>query len=217
MKRQKTKTLIIIAACISILSIASALAYFTATDGRTNNFTVGDVKIRIEEPNWEIPRGIKPGETFPKDPKIENTGLNDAFVFLEVEIPKRNIYTYDPDTLERLDKTSVQLFQINKTTALWMGTDTHSDNWVKIREDLSGPDSNKYIFAYGTSSSCTILPAGEKTDSLFETASFCYAVEGQGLDEEDFVIRINAYAVQAENLPSNSPTGVWEILKNQSS
>ena len=213
----KKKSLTIGVALICILSIASAWAYFTADDNRNNTFVIGEVKIDIEEPNWTPPSGITPGEIIAKDPSIRNTGKNDAYIFAEVIVPKRNIYAYDPDTLERLSKEDVQLFQLNSVSAPWTGGDTTSSSWVKISEDISDSECNKFIFAYGSTSACTNLSPQESTDALFNSVTFCYAVEGQGLDEEDLAINVNAYAIQSESLPTSNPSEVWALIQNQQS
>jgi predicted ribosomally synthesized peptide with SipW-like signal peptide len=57
-----------------IISIAmySSLAYFTDTDAITNTFTMGKIRISLEEPNWDGARGlgIYSGATLAKDPTV---------------------------------------------------------------------------------------------------------------------------------------------------
>ena len=54
-----------------------------------NQFTVGKVSIDLDEPGFkpEEQTKIEPGKEIKKDPQIKNTGVNDAFVYLEVSVP----------------------------------------------------------------------------------------------------------------------------------
>lgn len=84
----KRKILLVAAALcmIAILAVGGTLAYFTdTTEVKNNVFTVGNVEIILEEPNW-VAQGEKdapavyPGEALAKDPTVTNTGANPCFV-----------------------------------------------------------------------------------------------------------------------------------------
>ena len=110
---EKMKRRFMISACAVLMIFMSVMAYFTSTEQVTNRFTVGEVKIDLVEPNWpgnadpaqdnnvnidtngddhsfSDANYILPGELVPKDPKIVNTGKNEAIVFMKVEMP---VYT----------------------------------------------------------------------------------------------------------------------------
>ena len=102
----KTKKRIAIVCSVGVLiafsTLAGVTAYLTDNESHTNKFTVGDVKIDLEEPTWSqtdannnnIPDAAEKlvgNQTVAKDPVVENTGLNDAIVFLRVTVPVKDV------------------------------------------------------------------------------------------------------------------------------
>ena len=83
------KNVIIAAALVMMLVIGTAIAYFTDMGSVTNSFTVGNIDIELEEPNWDpdAAKDITPMMEIAKDPQIENIGANPAYVFAVVTIP----------------------------------------------------------------------------------------------------------------------------------
>ena len=67
------------------LGLGGSLAYLTDTDTKVNTFTMGNVKIEVEEnfPNKEL----RPGMEVTKEAKITNKGTNPAYVWMTVAIP----------------------------------------------------------------------------------------------------------------------------------
>lgn len=57
---------------IAVITISSSLAYFTSYDEVTNTFTMGRVKIGLEEPGWNEGDGkeLLPGSVRTKDPTV---------------------------------------------------------------------------------------------------------------------------------------------------
>ena len=91
--------LLVVAATATVRGIS---AYFTDAQEKTNTLTVGNVKTGLEEPDWDkVPSDEKtdltPNQTVKKDPRITNTGTNDAYAYLEVQNPVRNIITGGAD------------------------------------------------------------------------------------------------------------------------
>lgn len=81
--KKKILTLGLVAALSATAAIGGTLAYFTDTATPVNNvFTVGNVKIKIEEDNWveANAKDVYPGQTLAKDPKVKNTGKNICFI-----------------------------------------------------------------------------------------------------------------------------------------
>lgn len=90
--------------CVALLAIAvvgASLAYFTDTDNAKNTFTVGNVKIDlIEQEKTEdglgaftqnktlVPGKSNDGNAVSKIVTVKNTGANDAWVWVELRIPK---------------------------------------------------------------------------------------------------------------------------------
>ena len=74
------------------LAAGGTLAYLTDKDSVTNQFVVGKVDIEGHEPSYAPdPDGktnhIVPTQVIPKDPRIENKGKNDSYVYMDVSIP----------------------------------------------------------------------------------------------------------------------------------
>ncbi|MDR1805459.1 MAG: M73 family metallopeptidase [Clostridium sp.] len=87
-RKNRTTWLAIIAVVIvATMVIGGTLALLNDNDDVTNTFTVGDVDITANEPNYDPDDSddIEPGDSYPKDPTITNLD-NDAYVRFIVEI-----------------------------------------------------------------------------------------------------------------------------------
>ena len=98
--------------CVALLAVAivgASLAYFTDTDTATNTFTVGNVKIDlIEQEKTDnglgeftqektlVPGKSNDGNAVSKIVTVKNTGKNDAWVWVELRIPKYLVSTKYP-------------------------------------------------------------------------------------------------------------------------
>lgn len=87
--KKKIISIALVVAMIAIIA-AGSFAYFTDTDSAENVFTVGNVKIKLTEPNWETQGKIDAetvyaGEPLAKDPTVTNDGANPCFVRVKVE------------------------------------------------------------------------------------------------------------------------------------
>ena len=84
--------------CVALLAIAvvgASLAYFTDTKSATNTFTLGDVKIKLDETNIADPEGdrvtantynVYPGAVVTKDPIVHNVGKNAAYIRATINV-----------------------------------------------------------------------------------------------------------------------------------
>lgn len=88
----KRKILLLASALVmvAVLGIGGTLAYFTDKDEEINTFTVGNVDIDLDEPNWDEDGSgdapdVYPGEPLAKDPTVTNVGKNPCFVRVKVE------------------------------------------------------------------------------------------------------------------------------------
>ncbi len=96
MKKKSILMAAIAVMLVAVLVVGGTLAYFTDTKSATNTFTVGDVKIKLDESNVNDPSGDRvtsneytgmlPGIQYKKDPVVTNTGKNDAYVRAVVTI-----------------------------------------------------------------------------------------------------------------------------------
>ena len=95
MTKKKILALALVAV-IAITAIAGAsLAYFTDTKTAENTFTMGNVKIVLDETDITNPEGdrvtrnaydVYPGAVVTKDPIVHNTGKNGAYIRATVNV-----------------------------------------------------------------------------------------------------------------------------------
>lgn len=221
--KDNKKNFIITLAMMFVVVVGGVMAYFTSTDEATNTFTVGEVKIEVNEPNWVAPTAITPNMTIVKDPQIKNIGTNDSYVFLKVTVPKATLETVSQDGTVATAAVH-QLFQLNNSsnkTAVWSGTDTINSTWVQVGQKETTDDAYVYVFAYGTNDACTKLAKDASTSNLFDSVTFINATDGQDLEGESFDISVEAYGIQTDNIAANGtngkvkPADVWAVLSKQ--
>lgn len=97
MKKSKAILLALCAVLLVAASVMGTLAYLTSTDSVTNTFTVGNVKITLDEtdvdnstPGAERDKAnsykLLPGHEYEKDPVIHVTaGSSDCYLFVKVD------------------------------------------------------------------------------------------------------------------------------------
>ena len=93
---KKVVAIVLAMVLVAVAAVGATMAYLTDTKTVTNTFTVGDVKIKLDETNINDPEGdrvtantytnITPGIVYTKDPVVTNTGKNDAWVRVTVTI-----------------------------------------------------------------------------------------------------------------------------------
>lgn len=185
----KNKKLIALAAAgvLALTAIAGGtIAYFTDTDGATNVITMGKVDIDFDEPGWENPDDVKPGDKYMKDPQITVVdGSEDAYIRAKVTISLTDLEgnpVIDPDTKLPIQPTAAELFEIN-------------DGWNPT------PDADGYYY-YNTSL------AGPATVNLFKIKTDENGVEytvqipsswGNKYADTKLIIDIQAEGIQADN------------------
>lgn len=222
MKKNKVIGIISIIALLSILIVSGTSAYLTSTDTINNTFTIGNVKIKILEPTWQdeevvdtdddgIPdfaENIVPNNTIPKDPQIENIGENDAYVYMKVTIPAKKIITAAKDgkILNNGEAVDTPLF-----------TYDIDSNWTEITSaiDTTTNDSDEvteYIHVYYYNKK---IEKGEKTTALFNSVTFANIIDGQLESLSSCNIKIDAYAIQSDNLQVESIEEAYAVYMNQ--
>ena len=179
-KKRNLKRAGLVAGILCLASVGGVSAYLTDFNKADNQFTVGRVAITVEEPGFdpEEQTKIEPGKEISKDPKIKNTGVNDAFVYLEVSIPMANVEAVT-EAGTRLGVKNQELFSFQP-----------SESWTKLSSKTSG-NNQIYVYAYNK-----ILTAEETTEALFSSVKFLNVIEKQ-IDEQQLSIPVRAYAIQA--------------------
>ena len=212
--KNKTKAILCIVAAAGVVGVSGALAYLTDTDTATNKFTIGNVEIELQEPTWDeatdantndIPdyaENLVPNASIAKDPQVKNTGLNDAYVYLKVTVPKANIVT------AQADGTLVNEGQAQATEVFLFEADA---KWKEIiSQRIEGTDVNTYVYYYDG-----VLAPNATTETIFDQVTFANVIEGQ-LESQNYQIDIEAYAIQADNLPDGTTIeGAYIVYANQ--
>ena len=92
--KKKVISIALVIALIAVIAVGS-FAYFTDTKSATNTFTMGDVKIKLDETNVADPEGdrvtantynVYPGAVVTKDPVVHNVGQNAAFIRATINV-----------------------------------------------------------------------------------------------------------------------------------
>lgn len=221
-KSKKIKLAIVSVMLVACLAVAGISAYFTDGADVTNTFTIGEVNLDLTEPSYpgnddpEV-KDITPNAEIEKDPTITNTGKNDEYVFLTVTVPyAENLVVANAAGEKQPAAAELELFSY-----------TLNDGWTQVGQVVQNKTdkTNTYIYAYGSETKLTVLPADDDTSTqdvaenitpaLFDSVTFVNAVEGQGLENKTKEIAIKAYGIQADNLTSDAPSTVWNIIVNQ--
>lgn len=184
---RKIKKVILASAIAGSLCIGGTMAYLTDREETVNEFTVGKIDIELLEPHWkpEENKTLVPTQIIAKDPQIKNTGQNEAFVYLEVSVPIRNVAAADAEG-NRINKKDTELF-----------TFSAGKEWTLLQSVRKESDKI-YTYAYNK-----ILKPSETSSPLFEKVVFANIIEGQ-LDAQKLSVPVKAYAIQSANTGGNS-------------
>jgi hypothetical protein len=198
--KQSGKRFALVLACIAIFGMATGItgAFLSKSVNELENvITSGDVAIRLTEPDWESETGdaLVPRETVAKNPMVTNTGKNDAWVYLQVQIPIRTLSVVDPQTKKKEAPARYELFEF-EADASWELLDRSEEE-----------DQACYVYAYHT-----LLKPGETTSALFNSVSLINVLEGELEEQEPYEIPIQAAAIQGN--AGASTEKLWEIYQS---
>lgn len=210
---------------MAVLAVSGGiLAYFTDTEEKVNNFTVGSIEIELQEPAWEsktdtdqdgVPdeaENILPLQTITKDPRVKNTGNNDAYMFMTVEVPCKNVITVNDDGTKNA-QAMTELYQYTADTSCW-----YYLGKCPVNDDGGNQVAVKHLYAYANDRRlCIAVQPESSTTPLFQSVTFANLMEGQGVDGKPLKIDIKAYAIQTSNLNEGTAdaSNIWKIITNQ--
>lgn len=204
MEKKIYKALRIIGICFLIFGGSAGVthAFLSKQIQRADNvITPGNIKIQLKEPGWDPEKAKKiiPLEMVDKDPLVINTGENDAWIFLRVDVPVRIVSVVDQRTKLKQEAAATELFS-------WVT----EEDWDLI--DRSEDDANAhYVFGYKK-----ILSAGEQTNPLFRQVSLVNVLEGELDANESFELSIEAAAIQTNTaLDEQGLTAIYSEYLNQ--
>lgn len=198
MKKYK-KVLVAVFGCIGIFLASAGLtnAFLQKSMNELDNtITPGSIDLVLTEPLWkkEDASDLLPGQTVSKNPMVTNTGDNDSWVFLRVDVPVKNIRLVDPETKRKTEKMDTELLSFEADTS-----------WELVSRTID-TDAVHYVYGFNK-----ILKAGASTDALFSHVTIVNYLEGEIDPEEILTMPIEAVAIQA-NVES-AGTGISAVYQ----
>lgn len=185
---------------IAVATVGFTSAYLSRSPGTVKNVvTTGSVKIKLDEDNWN-PNNAKdlyPLQSISKNPKITNTGKNDAVVFLEVTVPKARISIVGNNGL-KTTRDNRELFTFTPKL----------DTWSLVKTVQSSTQT-KYVYGYKST-----LKPNEVTTTLFDSVQAINYVEDEAIADNTYSINVIAKAIQG-NIANKGLQAVYEDLINQ--
>ncbi len=201
-KHRKPILLSVMCCAIAVAGIIAALAYGSITDEITNTFSVGKVKIVLTEteyPGNEV-SAVTPNGEISKNPQISNIGINDAYVFLKVTVPLREVTVADANG--RCSEKEMQEIFYMKTSenSIYKTENSFGDKWVELEEYREKREETQtYVFGYKDA-----LGSFKATEPLFDKVQLKNIIENEIDPEQLQEINIKAYAIQSENIPGQT-------------
>ena len=202
-KNMKKKLLIMSVAMVLVCAFAvgMTIAYLTSTDEVVNTFTVGNVRIKLDEADVDeygrVPQGspaprvkansykLIPGHTYTKDPTVTVLeGSEESYIKMTVTVTKSDVLD-DIFAPNGADLTSI-FDGYDGTT--WIYKDITEDNENKTRT---------YEFWY--KETVDARENAEELEPLFTSIVVPDFITGDQLAElQTMTITVNAYAIQAD-------------------
>ena len=212
MSKKKIITLALVA-IIAVTAIASAsIAYFTDTKTATNTFTVGNVKITLDEaPVNEEGKAtdgnrvtgndygidaVYPGAVVTKDPIVHNVGKNPAYIRATVNVCNwmNLVAAYYPDFKETFPndgyKAALNLL-VGELGEGWSVVDVVAGDTFTI-----GQFDAKFILKYEGE-----LAPGADTPAMFNTVTIPTGIDNARADSFKY-INVVAQAIQTNGFDS---------------
>lgn len=169
---KKSLLMMMVTIClIAVVGVGATLAYLTdTTETLTNTFTLGKTDIEIDEPEWEEPEDIVPGQEIAKDPTVTVMAKSvDSYVFMSVS---------------GIDAMEAAGFEVGEFNAAWVkADDAEGKDGIYVYSDANGPA------VVAKSDEDQELPA------LFEKVT--YKAENTETKGGEFNLLVKAAAVQA--------------------
>ena len=198
------KKILALSMCIALAAIAIvgvSLAYFTDTKTATNTFTMGNVKIKLDETDVKNPEGdrvasneynVYPGAVVTKDPIVHNVGQNAAYIRATVNVSNwmNLVGAYYPEFKPTYPndgyKAALNLL-VGELGEGWSVVDVVNGDVFTI-----GQFDAKFILKYDG-----VLASGADTTAMFQTVTIPTGIDNANADSFDEV-KVVAQAIQAD-------------------
>lgn len=177
--------LLAVAGCMGVFGCSAGVtcAFLQkSTEDLHNTITPGSIDVLLTEPLWRKEEGENtvPGQTVSKNPIAWNTGENDSWIFLEVEVPVKTIRLVDPETGKKTPETETELLSFK------------AENSWQLVDRVKEMDKIRYVYGYKE-----IVKAGNSTDPLFHGVTAVNYLEGELDPDEILKMPVKALSVQS--------------------
>ena len=205
MKKKSILMAAIAVMLVAVLVVGGTLAYFTDTKSATNTFTMGNVKIALDETNVNDPQGARvtentynvyPGAVVTKDPVVHNTGKNAAYIRATVNVSNwmNLVAAYYPDFKETFPNDGYK-------AALNLLVGELGEGWSVVGVEAGdtftiGQFDAKFILKYDGQ-----LAADTDTTAMFKTVTIPAGIDNANADSLSSV-KVVAQAIQADGFAS---------------
>ena len=201
--RKKALLLTLCSVLLVAASVLGTMAYLTSTDKVTNTFTVGQVKIKLDEAKANadgslVPGAdrvkensykLLPGHTYNKDPMVTVVkGSEDSYVKMTVTFSKA-------DELDAIfDPTGADL------TSIFNGYD--SATWI-YKGNTKDDAANTRTYEFWYKDTVGAPDTDVALDALFDSITVPGTITNEQLASiEGMTITVNGYAIQADGFDS---------------
>lgn len=154
---------------------------------KANIFTLGYAQIELIEDEWNKQntedRTVYPEREINKDPLVRNVGTTPLYVYIEVQIPRKNVRTIDNNGDMQSSKEQ-DLFSY----------DIKTSDWVEISSQTTDDYTTK-VYGY-----TKILQPAEETSTLFDSVKYINIVEGELEMGTELNMPVRAYGIQTDYL-----------------
>ena len=198
------KRFIAILLCVTLVALAAigaTFAYLTSTATVNNTFTMGNVKITLDETDIENPNGARvtknnysvyPGAVVTKDPIVHNVGKNAAYIRATVNVSNwMNLCAaYYPDFKETFPNDGYK-------AALNLLVGELGEGWSVVGVEAGdtftiGQFDAKFILKYDGK-----LASGADTTAMFQTVTIPTGIDNANTESFSGV-KVVAQAIQAD-------------------
>ena len=213
----KKKLLIMSVAMVLVCAFAvgMTIAYLTSTDEVVNTFTVGNVRIKLDEaaanpdgslvPNADRVKAnsykLIPGHTYTKDPTVTVlSGSESSYIKMTVTFSKSR----ELDAI--FAPTGADL------TSIFKGYD--STNWI-CKGNTEDASANTRTYEFWYKETVAAPTADVALDALFDSITVPGTINNAQLRTiEGMTITVNAYAIQADGFGGNADAA-WKAYNAQ--
>ena len=203
MTKKRFVAILLCMTLVALAAIGATFAYLTDTKTVDNTFTMGNVKITLDETNVNDPEGdrvtrntynVYPGAVVTKDPIVHNTGKNAAYIRATVNVSNwMNLCAaYYPESGFEFTKPGYE-----KSLELLVGT--LGEGWSVVGVEAGdtftiGQFDAKFILKYDGK-----LAAGDDTTAMFQKVIIPAGIDNASADAGSFSsVKVVAQAIQAD-------------------